>query len=463
MARTGRRGGDGEQAAGFDSLPGTPLVKTRIPGPKSRKALAEQSVYESESRIYTNYFPIAVDYGQNSSIVDLDGNIFLDWFAGVCVNILGHANPIIVDAIESQARRLVHWNDMPTELRIEFLKNLNQSLPKGLRNRAKVMFTVTGADACEAAISLARYVTQRRTIVAFSGAFHGVHGAIVGATANYKYAQYAGVPPYGMVHLPYPYTYRFPIVSEEDAGKVVVEMLEDLVKNPASGAGPVAGVIVEPVQGEGGYVVPPKDFLPMLREVTARHSIPLITDEVQSGLGRTGKMWASDNFGVTPDIICVSKAIGGGIPMSLIAYDAEYDKNIPIGFHAGTYRGNPLAIAAGNAVLKHLGTTNLIEEVGAKGRLFRKRMAEIQRTQRKIGEVRGLGLMNGVELVKSPSTRSPATETASAIRRKLLEKGILMHTCGNYSNVLRSMPSLTVEKELMETGIEIFSDVMHSA
>ena len=447
----------------FGSLPDTPHIRTKIPGPKSSEALREQAEYESSSRIYTNFFPIAISHGKNASIVDLDGNVFLDWFAGVCVNVLGHANPLITEAISRQAERLVHWNDMPTETRLEFLKNLNDLLPKGLRDHAKVMFTITGADACEAAVSLARHVTGRRTVVAFSGAFHGVHGAIVGATANYKYTQYAGVPPYGVVHLPYPYTYRFPFRSSAaDVSKVVIEMLEELLRNPASGAGQVAAVIVEPVQGEGGYVVPPDDFLPMLREVTTKHQIPLIADEIQSGLGRTGKVWAVDNFGVTPDLLCVSKAVGGGVPMSLIAYDAKYDEGLPMGFHAGTYRGNPVAIAAGNAVLGYLKSSNLIGEVEAKGRLFRKRMEEVQQAQKKIGEVRGLGLMNGVELVTDSASRNPGTDIAAAARRKLLDKGVLMHTCGNYANVLRLMPPLTIEKELLETGLDISSEIIES-
>ncbi len=440
------------------SYPEAPVVKTDLPGPRSKAMLERQSQYETATRIYTEYFPIAISEARGSTIKDVDGNVLIDWFAGVCVLNLGHGHPAVIRAVRDQIEKIVHINELPTEARIGFLETLESTLPGGLRNNARVMFTVTGADACEAAISLARYVTRKKTIVAFGGAYHGVHGGIVGATGNVHYREYAGVPPYEIHHLPYPYAYRFPFkVREEDISKVVVDSLEYILKDPYSGVSPVAGVLVEPIQGEGGYIVPPDDFLPMLREVTERYSVPLIVDEVQSGVGRTGRIWASENYSVTPDIMCISKSIGGGIPVSMIAYRRDYDQELPKAFHLGTYRANPVALAAGNAVLNVLKNTTLLDHVRANGVTLKKRFEEIAVGIPQVGEVRGKGYMIGVELVKD-SNRAPATELANSLRRELFRRGVLMHTCGHYSNVMRFMAPLTIESDLIDNGLKIFEE-----
>jgi 2,4-diaminobutyrate 4-transaminase len=432
-----------------------PLIRTELPGPRSRELLNLQSVLETSSRTYSTFFPVAVEKGLNATIKDVDGNLFIDWFAGVCVIALGHNNPRVVEAVKKQLESITHINELPTQARIEFLKQLNSTLPAGLKDHAKTMFTVTGADACEAAVSLARHITKRRTIVAFGGAYHGIHGGIASATASYHYREYTGYGAPGFYHLPYPYPYRFPIsVREGDEGKIVVDMLKHIVRDPYSGVDPVAGVLVEPIQGEGGYIVPPPDFLRMLREFTEEEGIPLIVDEVQTGLGRTGTVWASDGYGVTPDIMCVSKAIGGGIPVSLITYREEYDSNLPPGFHLGTYRGNPLALAAGNEILKELRETDILTRVRRKGEQIKSHLEEIADSCPIIGDVRGRGFMIGVELVKG--NKAPATEDARRIRSLLFNRGVLMHTCGHYSNVMRFMAPLTIEDELIERGLEIF-------
>jgi len=289
------------------SLENAPLIRVKPPGPKSRELLEIQDRYETSSRSYTRFFRTAIDYGKGSTVVDMDGNVFIDWFGGVSVMNLGHGNPVVVEAIRKQLDRITHITEVPTEARISYLKNLNSSLPGELKNHSKVLFTVTGADACEAAVSLARYVTKRRTIIAFSGSYHGIAGGIVQATANPHYREYSSFNPHEIFFAPFPYPYRFPFKGD-DISKVVIDYLDYLVSDPYSGISKPAGIIVEPIQGEGGYIVPPDDFLPMLRELADKHSIPLIIDEVQTGIGRTGKMWASQLYGVTPDIMCVSKA-----------------------------------------------------------------------------------------------------------------------------------------------------------
>jgi len=433
-----------------------PLIRVEPPGPRASELMAKQDRWETGSRTYTRFFRTAFDEGRGSTIRDVDGNIFVDWFSGICVLNLGHAHPAVMEALRTQLDRLVHINEVATEARVGFLEDLVSTLPGSLRGRAKVMFTVTGADACEAAMSLARWTTKRRTIVSFSGAYHGVHGAVVGATANHHYREYAGVPQYAVYHLPYPYTYRFPFrVAEGDEAKVVVEMLEHLLRDDYSGPGPIGGVMVEPIQGEGGYIVPPDDFLPMLREVTDRYSVPLIVDEVQSGVGRTGRIWASEHSGVSPDIMCVGKSIGGGIPFSLIAYREDFDEGLPGGFHLGTYRGNPLGLAAGRAVLRVLRGEGLLERVRSKGEEVKKRFQELQSSVPQIGEVRGKGFMIGVELVDDPVKKTPSA-LAGKLREEMFRRGVLMHTCGHFGNVMRFMAPLTIEDDLITAGLHVF-------
>ncbi|MFG1389907.1 aspartate aminotransferase family protein [Acidiplasma aeolicum] len=436
-----------------------PVIKTELPGPRSRIALNEQDMLETQSRTYTRAFKLAVDNARGSTVMDLDGNIFIDWFAGISVLNLGHNNPIVRHAIEEQLEKIVHINEVPTEARINFLKTLNSVLPKELKDHARTMFTVTGADACEAAISLARHVSGKKTIVAFGGSYHGVAGDIVGATANYHYRDYAGISPRDIYHLPFPYPYRFPVnVPEGDISKVVIEQLEYIIRDPAAGPGSIGGVLVEPVQGEGGYIVPPDDFLPMLREVTEKYSIPLIFDEVQSGMGRTGKIWASEHYNVSPDIMCISKSVGGGIPASMISYRADYDRDLPAGFHLGTYRANPLALAAGTAILNYLKTSGILDRVTSKGRYIKKRFEEMAGKNPFIGDVRGLGYMIAAELVRDKNTREPATEIANAMKETLFRHGLLMLTCGHYGNVMRYIAPLTIEDHIIESGLDVFSE-----
>jgi len=396
---------------------------------------------------------MAIDYGKGSTVVDMDGNVFIDWFGGVSVMNLGHGNPVVVEAIRKQLDRITHITEVPTEARISYLKNLNSSLPGELKNHSKVLFTVTGADACEAAVSLARYVTKRRTIIAFSGSYHGIAGGIVQATANPHYREYSSFNPHEIFFAPFPYPYRFPFKGD-DISKVVIDYLDYLVSDPYSGISKPAGIIVEPIQGEGGYIVPPDDFLPMLRELADKHSIPLIIDEVQTGIGRTGKMWASQLYGVTPDIMCVSKSVGGGVPISNIVYREEYD-DLPVSFHLGTYRGNPLGLAAGSEVIRYLMNSDVLGRVERDGKYILSKFRDMMSESDIIGDVRGKGFMIGVELVRRGTTE-PNQEAAQNLRESLFQKGLLMHTCGHYGNVMRFMAPLTIENDLVDKGLEIF-------
>ncbi len=441
-----------------------PVIKETPPGKRSLEILKIQDEIETNARTYTKIFRFAVKEAKGATVKDVDENVYIDWFAGVAVMNMGHSHPTVKKAIMDQLERIVHVPEIPTEIRVEFLKNLVSTLPGNLKNGSKVLFTTTGADACEASTSLARYITGKKTIVAFGGAYHGISGSISSTTGNYHYREFGSFRYENVHHLPYPYSYRFPIkVKEEDISKVVVDQLEYLINDPYAGTGPIAGVLVEPIQGEGGYVVPPDDFLPMLREITDKYSVPLIVDEVQTGVGRTGKIWASEHYNVTPDIMCISKGIGNGIPISMVAYRKEYDEKLPQGFRLGTYRGNPLGLAAGNAVLNILKEEDLLARVSKKGEYLLKRFNELYEKYNVIGEVRGKGYMVGIEIVSDRKKKSPSSDLANRIKENMFKKGVLMHTCGHYSNVLRYMAPLIIEDDLIDKGIEIFEESLKEA
>ena len=444
----------------WESIMEAPLIKSPPPGPISRKLLEEQEKLETSSRTYTNSFITALDYGKNATVVDMDRNVFIDLFAGVSVINLGHGNPEVINAIQAQAAKLTHITEVPTESRIEFLKTLNSILPGKMPGRSKIFTTVTGGDACELAIQLARFVTGKKVIVAFGGSYHGIAGNIVSLTANPHYREFSINDYVNTYHLPYPYPYRFPLkVEPEEMSKVVVDELEQLIMDPYSGVGGIAGVIVEPVQGEGGYIVPPGNFLPMLREITEKHHVPLIVDEVQTGVGRTGKVWASSHSNITPDIMTISKSIGGGIPISMIAYRDDYDKGIPGGFHLGTYRANPLGLAAGNVILNKLKNESFMKEIREKGKYILDRLKKIESQNKYVGDVRGLGMMVGIEFVKDRKTKEPNMEFAQKVKKEMFNRGVLIHTCGHYSNVIRFMAPLTIEQKLLERAMDIFESV----
>jgi len=428
------------------------------PGPKAKELLAKQSALETRAVIYSKAFPFAIDSARGATIRDVDGNLYIDWVSGISVLNLGHNNPYVSAAVRSQMDRIWHSLEIPTEIRIKFLEKMHSVLPAELRGRAKMLLTVTGADACETAISLAKYVTGKRTIIAFEGAYHGIHQGIVSVTSSRHYLQSSGAVRYGVFHLPYPYSYRFPFPVEKkgDEGKAVLRYLEHLLMDDHSGLDQPAGIMVEPIQGEGGYIVPPDDFLPGLREIAGRFQIPLIVDEVQTGFGRTGRFWGCQLTATSPDIVCISKSVGAGLPLSLIAYRQEYDENLPDGFHLGTYRGNPIAMAAGAASIDFINQESLLPRVQKLGEKTLTEFERIGKVSKNVGEVRGVGFMIGNEIVESKDSGRPSKELAGKLRRNMFENGLLMHTCGHFGNVLRFMAPLIISENLLEKGLDIY-------
>jgi len=439
------------------SYPDAPRIRHVPPGPRSRELLGRQAEWESEAISYPRSFPIAIDNGLGATIEDVDGNRFIDWMSGISVLNLGHRHPRLVAALQRQAEKAWHTLELPTEARIEFLRELRDVLPGTLRNHAKVLFTVTGGDAIETGVNLAEFAQQRKGTIAFSGAYHGVHGGAANLTAGKKYHETTAFHGGTIVRVPFPDPYR-PVLERDESSQGTLRFLEHLVADPYSGADKPAAVLVEPILGEGGYIVPPDDFLPSLREFCDRHGLLLILDEVQTGLGRTGRMWACEHTRVTPDILCIAKTIGGGLPLSLVAYREDLAPSLPPGFHLGTFRGNALALALGTEVLKVLREDDWPARTATRGRALLERFRAIGARHASVGNVRGRGFMIGVEFVHDPATRRPWGDRARALRRELFLHGVLMHTCGPYDQVLRFMGPLIIEEELLERGLAIFDE-----
>ena len=443
------------------SFPDAPRILHPPPGPRSRELLAEQARLETDAIGYPHYFPIAPKVAQGATVEDVDGNRFIDWVAGISVLNLGHRHPRLVAALEAQSRSIWHALELPTETRVDFLRELEDALPGGMRRHARIFFTVTGGDAIETAVSLADHVTKRHGTVAFSGAYHGVHGGVVHLTSGRRYHATTAFGGGTVVRVPYPDPYR-PVLGADEGAAGTIAYLEHLINDPSSGVDSISSVLVEPILGEGGYVVPPDDFLPSLREFCDRHGILLIADEVQTGLGRTGTMWAVDHSKVTPDILCLAKTVGGGIPLSVVAYKSELVHDLPRGFHLGTYRGNPLALAVGAESLRILKEGDLLERTRSRGDQLLQRFRALGARHPSIGDVRGRGFMIGVEFVHDRASRRPWGERAKAMRSALLARGVLMHTAGAWDQVLRFMSPLIIEDELLDRGMAAFEDALES-
>jgi len=447
------------------SYPEAPKIVVKPPGPRSLKILEKQAELETRALLYPKVFKLAIESARGATIRDVDGNYYIDWVAGIAVLNVGHNNPYVAKYVREQLDRYWHWiSEVPTEFRIRALEKIHSILPQGLRGNAKILTTVTGADACEAAVSLARWVTGKSTIIAFSGAYHGVHLGAVILTAKKTLLKYKGMPLINVIRAPYPYPYRCPfnVKDEVECAYRCLEFVEYMIKDPYSGAGEVAGIIFEPIQGEGGYIIPPREFIKGLREIADKYGVLLIDDEVQAGVGRTGKWWGIEHFGVTPDIMCISKAIGNGIPISFVAFRKDLDEKLPEMIHLGTYRANPLGLAATTGVIEYIESRNLLERTRLLGEYALKRFKELQEKYEFIGDVRGIGFMIGIEIVKSKENKEPDPSKAEAIKKELFSRGVLMHTCGHYGETFRFMSPLVITKEHLDKGLEVFEEVLKS-
>jgi 4-aminobutyrate aminotransferase len=400
---------------------------------------------------------LVIESGKGCYVTDVNGDVYLDFVQGIAVNAFGHSYPRIIDAMKEQLDKLTDASfnlvNYPTTLKLA--KRLSEITPGDLNC---VFFSNSGGEACDAALKLAKAYTKRPCIIAFRGSFHGrTLGAtsVTGSASKYR-KHYE--PLVGGVHfVPYPYPYRWGYAEETiDPEICAAQALGEIRKTFDYLVAPedAAAVIIEPVMGEGGYIVPPVSFMKGLRELCTKHGILLIFDEVQSGYGRTGKMWASEHFGVVPDIMTSGKAIAGGFPMSAVISTEEIMSKWLPGMHGSTFGGHPVAAAGALAVLDAMKEENILENVNKMGEYLRERLAELQRKFPIMGDVRGLGLMTAVEFI-NPADKSPNGEGFAKLRRYALENKLLLLGCGVYGNGLRFATPLNVTKEELDKGLAI--------
>jgi 4-aminobutyrate aminotransferase len=429
-----------------------PQIVTSLPGPEAQKILALDTQYVSPS--YTRDYPLVAQRGYGAMVEDVDGNAFLDFAAGIAVVSTGHCHPDVVRVIQKQAATLIHMSgtDFYYPVLAQLAEKLARITPGTFPKR--VAFGNSGAEAMEAALKIARYHTKRWRFIAFQGAFHGRTMGALSLTAS-KTVQRRGFGPLvpGVVHVPYANPYRCPQGHRAPdcvCDCVCTDMIERQLFRTSVPPEEVAAIIVEPIQGEGGYVIPPPGFLDSLRRLCDKYGILLIFDEVQCGMGRTGKMWACDHVGVAPDILTTAKGIASGLPLGVTVARAEL-MNWEPGAHASTFGGNPVACAAALETIRLL-EEKYISNAARQGEYIMGRITDWPHKHRLVGHVRGRGLMIGIELVKSQETREPHAEARHQVIQKAFHRGLLILGCGE--STIRLMPPLVITREQADFAID---------
>lgn len=436
--------------------------KKNIPGPRSAELGARRDA--AIPRAVFNTVPIFVASGEAASVTDVDGNTFIDLAGGLGVLNVGRGNPRVLEAIHAQVEAFLHecFHVSMYEGYVEVAERLNELTPGD--HPKKTMLANSGAEAVENAIKISRYATGRQAVVSFTNAFHG--RTLMAMTLTAKDMPYRkGFGPYApeTYRVPFAYCYRCPFGLEHPScGVACADFAADVIDSQI-GADSVAAMIVEPVQGEGGFVVAPDDFLPALRSIATDRGILLIDDEVQAGMGRTGKMFAIDHYGVTPDLVTTAKSLAAGLPLSGITGPAEIMDAPHVGGLGGTYGGNPVACAAALAVLGELTESDLLERAARQGRVIRERLDPLVDELRIVGEVRGLGPMIGIELVTDKETKEPHKLAAAATVKHCYEAGVLVLKAGTYDNVVRLMAPLVIDDASLHRGLDVLVDAFRTA
>lgn len=436
-----------------------PHIKTPLPGPEAQKVLALDRQFVSPS--YTRDYPLVARRGQGMFVEDVDGNSFLDFSAGIAVVSTGHCHPDVVKAIQRQAETLIHMSgtDFYYPQMAQLAEKVAAITPGSFAKR--VYFGNSGTEAMEAALKLARYHTRRPGFIGFLGSFHGrTFGALsITASKAVQRNRFGPLLP-GVAHSPYPNPYRCAVGHRPgECSCDPVEFIEKKLFKTSVPPEEVAAIVVEPIQGEGGYIIPPATFLPRLRELADRHGILLIFDEVQCGMGRTGKMWACQHDGVVPDILISAKGIASGLPLSVTVARADI-MDWPPGAHASTFGGNPVACAAAFETIRLL-EEKYVDNAARVGEYILKRTANWPAKHPIVGQVRGRGLMIGIELVKNQETREPYPEARPRILERAFEQGLLILGCGE--STVRLMPPLIVEPQHADVALEILERCLSEA
>ena len=438
-----------------------PKIKTALPGPNAKRVLEGDEKYISPS--YTRSYPLVAKSGRGIVVTDVDGNEFFDFSAGIAVTSTGHCHPEVVAAIRRQAGELIHMSgtDFYYENMVDLAARLSKIAP--MKGPHKIYYGNSGAEAIECALKLARYHTKRQNIIAFFGAFHGRTMGALSLTASkpQQRRRFAPLVP-GVTHVPYPDVYRGCVGGRQEAEKFAygcARFIEEKLFKTTLPPEEVAAIFVEPVQGEGGYVVAPTVFMQELRRICDRHGILLVADEVQSGVARTGKWWAIEHTGVEPDIVCMAKGIASGMPLGITMSRAEVMDWVP-GSHASTFGGNPVAVAAALATLDVIENEHLLENSAKVGGHMLSRMADWASRHKLVGDVRGRGLMIGVDIVKDKVTKERGAADRDRIVEMAFERGILFLGCGPSS--IRLCPPLVVTKEEADVAVDVLEECIAS-
>jgi 4-aminobutyrate aminotransferase/(S)-3-amino-2-methylpropionate transaminase len=432
---------------------GTINLVTELPGPKS------QAIIARKERVVVDaldlHAPAVIESGRGASFTDVDGNTFFDFSGGLGCQLTGYSHPKIVEAVREQAGRFSHtdFSVIAYETYVELAERLVELTGGGDR---RVALFNSGAEAVENAVKFCKAATGRGGVIAFDGGFHGRTLLTMSMTSRYRPYK-SGFGPFApeVYRLPYPYPYRDP--AGEDAGRAALERIRHLFAtqiDPAS----IACAVIEPQQGEGGFVVPTPEFLPGLAEICREHGILVVADEIQSGCGRTGRFLASEHFGFEPDVVVLAKALAGGYPLSAVVGSAEVMNAPGPSAIGGTYVGNPVACAAANAVLQVIEEEGLLERAEAIGKTLRGRWEQIAQDVPEVGDIRGLGAMVGVEFVRDRETKEPHEEIVGRLMAEAMKRGVLTVPCGPYHNVLRHLIPLVITDAELEEGLDVLAE-----
>ena len=436
---------------------GYPRIVVRPPGPKARKLVRRDEASISPS--YVRFYPFVIELGKDCVVKDVDGNEFIDFNSGLaCLNV-GHNHPKVVNAIKNQCDKFLHYSN--TDFYYSEVVNLAEKMfeitPGKFKKRA--YFGNSGAEALEAAVKLSKWHTRRHQFIAFIGGFHGrTLGALslTGSKPVQRRYFFPMLP--GITHVPYPYCYRCPFkLSHPDCDYWCVNFIDEVVLQKYVPPEEVAGIVFEPIQGEGGYIVPPPRYFQRLKRLADKYGFLLIDDEVQSGIGRTGRWFAIEHWKIKPDVVCAAKALASGLPLGATVSRARL-MDWEGGSHASTFGGNPLACVSALAVIDVIKEERLLENAEKKGNHIMKWLQNLKEEREIVGDVRGKGLMIGIEIVEDRETKKPGADKANEVMLRCWRRGIALITCG--VSTLRIVPPLTITKELVDAGLEIIEDVI---
>jgi 4-aminobutyrate aminotransferase len=434
-----------------------PKIVVTPPGPKARELAKRDEKVISQS--FVRFYPLAIRSGKGCIIRDVDGNAYIDFNSGlVCLNV-GHSHPRVIEAVKNQLNHFMHYSitDFLYNEVVDTAEKLVKIAPGSWEK--KVFFSNSGAEAVEAGAKLARWHTRKQLYIAFISAFHGrTFGGMSFTSSKPVQRRYFFPLVPGVTHVPYGYCYRCPFkLTYPDCNYWCVDFIDEHVLQKYIPPEEVAAFVFEPIQGEGGYVVPPPEYFQRLKKLADKYGILLMDDEIQAGMGRTGKWFAIENWGVAPDIICVAKSIAAGLPLgAMIAKTSIMDWEG--GSHASTFGGNPVSCAAASAVINIIQDEGLKENAAKQGTYIMKRLMELKEESEIVGDVRGKGLMIGIELVKDKMSKKPASKQAAEVMMRSWKRGVAVITCGK--STIRIAPPLVITRELVDSGMDIIEDTI---